>query len=110
MSQNQGCIIVSRDGDRHVADRRMLSDSSPYFRNILNGLNHLEEPVIRLDNLDSKVLELVLKIIKGEVCIDVWAPENHSVLDAAVLLGIIPPMVGGHQDLGPPVDLILDQV
>ena len=75
---------------RFVADKKMLSDASAFFRDTLSALCHLEEQVIQLPTLDGKMVELMIKIIKGEVCVDVWAQENRDVLAAAELVGIVP--------------------
>ena len=73
-----------------MADKKMLADSSTFFRDILSTLCHLEEQVIQLPSLDGKMVELLIQIIKGEACVDVWAKENKTILEAAELVGIVP--------------------
>eukprot|EP00091_Calanus_sinicus_P022435 TRINITY_DN7105_c0_g1_i1.p1 TRINITY_DN7105_c0_g1~~TRINITY_DN7105_c0_g1_i1.p1 ORF type:complete len:122 (-),score=25.57 TRINITY_DN7105_c0_g1_i1:182-547(-) len=90
MEKSTDCVIVAGDGKRLVADKRMLADSSTFFRDILSTLCHLEEQVIQLPSLDGKMVELLIQIIKGEACVDVWAVENKHVLEAAELVGIVP--------------------
>ena len=90
MERSTDCLIIAGDGVRFVADKKMLSDASAFFRDTLSSLCHLEEQVIQLPTLDGKMVELMIKIIKGEVCVDVWAQENRDVLAAAELVGIVP--------------------
>lgn len=83
-------MIVAGDGVSLVADRRMLSDASAFFRNILSSSSHLEDQVIQLPTLDGKMVELMMKIIKGDIFVDMWAEENKHVLAAAEFVGIVP--------------------
>jgi len=88
--ESPNCMITSGDGMTLVADKKMLSDASTFFRDILSTKSHLEEQVIQLPSLDGKMVELMMKIIKGEAYVDVWAEENKDVLAAAELVGIVP--------------------
>merc|ERR1712106_1152532 len=88
--ESPNCMITSGDGVTLVADKKMLADASTFFRDILSTKSHLEEQVIQLPSLDGKMVELMMKIIKGEAYVDVWAEENKDVLAAAELVGIVP--------------------
>merc|ERR1711874_219911 len=91
MESSTDCLIIAGDGTTVVADKKMLSDASTFFRDILSSKSHLEKQVIQLPSLGGKMVELMVQILKGEACVDVWAAENKDVLAAAQLLGIVPP-------------------
>ena len=90
MEKSTECVIMARDGVSLVADKRMLSDASTFFRDILASSGHLEKQVIQLPTLDGKMVELMIKIMKGEASVDLWAQGNEHVLAAAEVVGIVP--------------------
>merc|ERR1712168_337723 len=84
-------IIVGGDGVSVVADKKMLAHASTFFRDILSSRSHLEDQVIQLPSLDSKMLKLMVEIMEGKACVDVMAAGNKAVREAAELIGIVPP-------------------
>eukprot|EP00092_Neocalanus_flemingeri_P021573 GFUD01023398.1.p1 GENE.GFUD01023398.1~~GFUD01023398.1.p1 ORF type:complete len:121 (+),score=35.46 GFUD01023398.1:94-456(+) len=84
------CLIIAGDGVRLEADRRMLLDASNFFRDSLAPLGQHEKQVIQLPTLDGKMVEWMIKIMKGEVAVDLWAQENRDILAAAEFVGIVP--------------------
>ena len=72
---------------------------STYFRDKLMHMGHLEEPVIQLASLDSSIVEIMLKIMNGDAAVDIRAPENRQLREAAEFLGIIPQSSFDLQDL-----------
>eukprot|EP00092_Neocalanus_flemingeri_P087320 GFUD01110188.1.p1 GENE.GFUD01110188.1~~GFUD01110188.1.p1 ORF type:complete len:109 (+),score=29.64 GFUD01110188.1:92-418(+) len=84
------CLIIAGDGVRVEADRRMLLDASTFFRDSLAPLGQVEKQVVQLPTLDGKMVELMIKMMKGEVAVDLWAQENQDILAAAELVGIVP--------------------
>ena len=62
-------------------------------------MGHLEEPVIQLASLDSSIVEIMLKIMNGDAAVDIRAPENRQLREAAEFLGIIPQSSFDLQDL-----------
>ena len=90
MEASADCKLISGDGKSVVADKDMLANASAFFRNCLSSLHEQDEQVIRLPSLSGEMVELILQIIKGDACVDVWAEENKEILEAAELVGIVP--------------------
>merc|ERR1711862_501230 len=82
MESSTKCYIVGGDGVSVVADKKTLAHASTFFRDILSSQSHLEDQVIQLPSLDSKMLELMIEIM---------AAGNKAVREAAELIGIAPP-------------------
>ena len=99
MAMSGNCLIRAKDGGTFLEDRRILSEMSTYFRDKLMHMGHLEEPVIQLASLDSSIVEIMLKIMNGDAAVDIRAPENRQLREAAEFLGIIPQSSFDLQDL-----------
>jgi len=106
MESSTKCYIVGGDGVTVVADKKMLAQASTFFRDILSTRSHLEDQVIQLPSLDSKMLELMIEIMEGKACVDVMAAGNKAVREAAELIGIVPPSIFDISDFNDQVTIL----
>ena len=106
MESSTKCYIVGGDGVSVVADKKTLAHASTFFRDILSSQSHLEDQVIQLPSLDSKMLELMIEIMEGKACVDVMAAGNKDVREAAELIGIAPPSNFDFSDFNDQVSIL----
>lgn len=85
-----GCSIISGDGQRVFGQQDQLAGASPLLRRLLQGAQDQENPEVSLPQLDGDTVETLVRLISGEVAVDLQAPGNSKLLAGAELLGIIP--------------------
>ena len=84
------CTIISGDGQRVVGPQEQLSVASPLLRRLLEIAGDQDNPEVSLPQLDGDTVATLVRLIAGEVAIDLRAPGNSKLLVGAELLGIVP--------------------
>lgn len=84
------CTIISGDGQRVVGPQEQLSGASPLLRRLLEIAGDQDNPELSLPQLDGDTVATLVRLIAGEVAIDLRAPGNSKLLVGAELLGIVP--------------------
>ena len=84
------CTIVSGDGQRVCGQKDQLTGASPLLRRLLQSAQDKEKPEVSLPQLDGDTVETLVRLISGEVALDLRAPGNGKLLAGAEFLGIIP--------------------
>ena len=84
------CSIISGDGQRVFGLQDQLAGASPLLRRLLQSAQDQENPEVSLPQLDGDTVETLVRLISGEVAVDLRAPGNSKLLAGAELLGIIP--------------------
>ena len=84
------CCIISGDGQRVFGLQDQLAGASPLLRRLLQSAQDQENPEVSLPQLDGDTVETLVRLIAGEVAVDLQAPGNRKILAGAELLGLIP--------------------
>jgi len=84
------CIIQCGDGSRIHASTKLLTEASTVLRNMLEPSLHQEEAVLSLPGLDGDTVMSLVRMIAGDLAVDLTSSHNRKLLAGARKLGLIP--------------------
>merc|ERR1712126_659093 len=90
LGQDMACIIQCGDGSRIHASTKLLIEASTVLRNMLEPSLHEEEAVLSLPGLDGDTVMSLVRMIKGDLAVDLTSPLNRKLLSGARKLGLLP--------------------
>jgi len=103
---NRNVTLVASDGVQVDADRNCLANASGLLRNLVEGGSR-EVPIP--GNITGDVLSVLVKVISGEIVVDLWNNENQRLKRGAETLGILTNQ-GASLELDNQNFCLLDQV
>lgn len=83
------CTIVTGDGRRVQVSRNLLTGSSSIAKKILE-CPQPEYAEINVPEIDGDTAETLVRVMAGEIAVDLMAPCNSKLLAGARTLGLVP--------------------
>ena len=83
------CTIVTGDGRRVRVSRSLVVTSSILARRVLESQDS-ENAEMNVPEVDGDTVETLVRVMAGEVAVDLMAPGNGKLLAGAQVLGMVP--------------------
>ena len=80
--------LIAGDGRRVRCSRQLVAGASSQLRRLLEQAQATE---VLLPTLDGDTLETLVRVIAGEVALDLRDPRNTKLRAGAEVLGLLPP-------------------